>query len=177
MIFLDLDGVIADFTGGACAIHGQPDYPVTQWNWYREWGLSGNAFWRPIKEHPDFYGFYVRKYEWADELREQLAILDRVVIATANPLHPGLAASKTQWILDNMGDHFTVQMGNEKELFAGPGRILIDDCDANVEKWRANGGEAVLFPQPWNENADVVDKRLSYVFWCLERARQEKSCD
>lgn len=32
-----------------------------------------------------------------------------------------------------------------------PGRILVDDNQAQVNEWRARGGRAVLAPAPWNE--------------------------
>ncbi len=41
-------------------------------------------------------------------------------------------------------------MGADKSLLAGPYRILVDDHDENVRMFRALGGQAVLWPQPWN---------------------------
>ena len=37
-----------------------------------------------------------------------------------------------------------------KKFIAGPGRWLIDDKDANVEAFRAAGGQAITVPRPWN---------------------------
>ena len=43
---------------------------------------------------------------------------------------------------------------------------LIDDFDANVNKFSERGGNAILFPQVWNSNHVVKTDRVEYV---LER--------
>ncbi|MFO0916509.1 MAG: hypothetical protein U0795_26370 [Pirellulales bacterium] len=58
-------------------------------------------------------------------------------------------------------------LGSPMELLAGPRRVLIGDSDAKVAAFRAAGGEAILFPQPWNANRAVKD-RLGYVKAQLE---------
>ena len=37
-----------------------------------------------------------------------------------------------------------------KHFCARPDALLIDDGDHNVEAFRANGGQTILVPRPWN---------------------------
>ena len=174
MILLDLDGVVADFVGGACAVHGRPDYHVTRWSWYDEWGQSDAEFWRPIALHgASFYQRFVKPYPWAQDLLRLIKDTDLpFIIATANPLHAGLVASKVDWIRDHVGHDVSVMMGDRKDLLSSPGRILIDDNDKNVSDFRGRGGEAIIFPQPWNACSLQTSERLEWVR--LSLARYEK---
>ena len=48
---LDMDGVLCDFHGAACKIHGrQPSpWPAGKWDIAAELGLTDRAFWDPIE--------------------------------------------------------------------------------------------------------------------------------
>ena len=39
---------------------------------------------------------------------------------------------------------------SDKDLLAKPTRVLVDDSPENVASFLAAGGEACMFPQPWN---------------------------
>jgi hypothetical protein len=54
-------------------------------------------------------------------------------------------------------------LGPNKTLLANPRVLLIDDADSNYTKFRAAGGEAVLFPQLWNANAGHTESKLTYL--------------
>ena len=45
MIFLDMDGVVADFVGAACKVHGKEVEGVGCWNFFEKWGISEDEFW------------------------------------------------------------------------------------------------------------------------------------
>jgi len=184
-IYLDLDGVLADFTGAACAVHGRPKHLVRGWNWYRDdWGMSDECFWHPIETLGSaFYANYVRPFPWAYELLNDVRRYGHVIILTASPLHPGLAASKVEWIKKHLGavpvmttcGNRDVRPAYLKGLLAGPESVLIDDSDDNTEVFRRNGGRAILFPQPWNALRTLsVRLRLQYVEDCLQNVIQEQ---
>lgn len=67
-----------------------------------------------------------------------------------------------------MGNVNEYQIGPKKELNAKSGAILIDDSDKNVENYRAAGGCAILFPQPWNKNSQYIESRTDYVLTTLD---------
>lgn len=90
-----------------------------------------------------------------------------MTILTSPSLAPSCLEGKVRWLYEHFpkekGRHFSdFLIGNQKHLLAWPGRVLIDDAEANVEKFRSAGGEAILFPQVWNGNFEVED-RLAYV--------------
>lgn len=49
-IYLDMDGVLCDFVGAACKLHGRDPATVTHWNFFKDWGMTAEEFWRPIHE-------------------------------------------------------------------------------------------------------------------------------
>ncbi len=69
-----------------------------------------------------------------------------------------------------------------KQHFAGAG-ILIDDHEPTVERFGEAGGQAILFPQPWNSNSRFANRedRLHYVEseldWLLWQSKQQVSID
>lgn len=77
------------------------------------------------------------------------ALASRLTIATV-PRSNGIA-HKLLWMREYCGeaDAFHLVEPNKSSL-AGPGVILIDDADHEVEAFRAAGGSAVLFPRRWN---------------------------
>lgn len=176
MILLDLDGVLADFTGGANDVHGRPLYVVAKWDWYSDWGMSDDEFWEPIKQLGHcFYARHVPQYPWAADL---LRLVKDYIIVTANPLHSGLASGKTDWIRKHIGYDAPVittcsggnfHAADLKAMLAGPDRILIDDSDENVAAFRAAGGKAITFPQPWNKAHAFTKHRIEFVKDCLLR--------
>ena len=176
-LFVDLDGVLGDFMGGACELHGRPLYAVTCYDWWHEWGMTDSDFWAPVKQVGHcFYQRYVKPYPWAVELLALVKSMGDFVVVTANPSHPGLAASKTEWIREHIGYDVpvitTCKGGNYraadlKAMLAGPGRVLIDDSDDNVAAFRVAGGRAITLPQPWNTAHAFTHRRIEYVKDCL----------
>ena len=59
-------------------------------------------------------------------------------------------------------------IGTQKYLLAKPDVVLIDDQHKNIDLFREHGGQAILFPQPWNENYAITD-RIGYVKSELEK--------
>jgi len=45
--------------------------------------------------------------------------------------------------------------GPAKAFCASPERVLIDDYDGNVDKFRAAGGHAILVPQSYNSRSHL----------------------
>jgi hypothetical protein len=62
-------------------------------------------------------------------------------------------AGKAQWVARVLGPGNVrrLNLTYHKELFAGPGVLLIDDHEDNVEAFQAAGGLALLFPRHHNK--------------------------
>lgn len=173
--FLDLDGVLVDFVGGAFRLHGRsvPAADV-QWGFPEQLGFSGvndPAFWEPMGF--DFWAGLAWTPEGRDVLRSvEAAFGDRVAVMTSPCDTPGAVEGKVAWVRRELPAYrrrFFV--GPAKDMAAGPGKVLVDDHDANVDKFVAAGGAAVLVPRPWNRRRDeTVDGRFSTVALDLEVA-------
>lgn len=168
-IVLDMDGVLADFNAGACEVHNRPLYAPTRWAYYEDWGITEEDFWRPIKElGASFYKVCVPTCPWKQDILNIVRYYDpEFLIATANPMHAGLLAGKVGWLNHYVGPGH-VMIGDSKHLLASEGRILIDDNDDNVRRFRDHGGSAVTFPQPWNVLHSMCSKRVDHVQACLD---------
>jgi hypothetical protein len=66
-----------------------------------------------------------------------------------------------QWIKNNLPQMYKrVIITAAKEMCAHPSALLIDDADHNVNKWRANGGVAILVPRIWNSRHAEADNTV-----------------
>ena len=159
--FIDLDGVLADFVLGAFALHGRAvPYRDVEWGFPAQIGFAGAndpAFWSEMGH--DFWA----SLPWTPEGKGLLAIVERhfgenVVVMTSPCDTPGGVEGKVAWIkreLPAYARRFFV--GPPKHLAAGPGKLLIDDYEGNVEKFAAHGGATLLVPRPWNRRRGETD--------------------
>ncbi len=160
--YLDMDGVLVDFVGGALAVHGE-ELPAAdvRWGFPGQIGFSGvndPLFWEKM-------GFsFWSSLSWTREGQALLHGLERmfgenIVVMTSPCDTPGSVEGKVAWIKRELPAYrrrFFV--GPPKHLAAGPGKLLVDDHDGNVDKFHAAGGNVVLVPRPWNRRAAESDK-------------------
>jgi len=177
MIIADLDGVFADFAGASAALHGKWGTKITKWNFFLEWKLTPEMFWDKIHaEGEHFYREMVMPYPWAEELLLAIQRTDDFIIMSSPACGTPLGyASKKLWV-DKYLQPFVVEpikviAGSEKHLLAGKDRLLIDDYDVNVERFRDAGGYAITFPQPWNKQRTMAVSSLRYT---IEQLKQWK---
>lgn len=158
-VLLDMDGVLFDFMGALCKVHGRPSPYVNElaygiWDTEKLWGITVDEFWEPIKK--DSLGFWsgipltpeakeIVKFAEEKFGRENIAIL------TAPSDDPGAVPGKRI----SMHRHFPqfekrMIFGSAKQFLAAPKRFLIDDRDKNIEEFEAAGGHGILVPRPWN---------------------------
>ena len=165
-VYLDQDGVLADFVSGICQAHGLDDpyhHPDSKgvWDIWELWDVPLEEFWRPCE-----YDFWrgLPKTPEADYVSEialwaanTLAFQEQrhvqVQVITMPSENDGCVNGKLDWL-----DHHYPHLGHEviferdkwKYAKVAPGSLLIDDNAKNCEKWEKAGGKAVLVPRPWN---------------------------
>ena len=136
-LFLDLDGVMADFDGGFPAKFGYDHRAVPDEVMWAEIEKDGKFF----RELPPCAGAleFFSRARWYSP-----------VILTACPADKfsDVAEQKRAWVRKWLGSQvpivFTVG-GKTKQLYMHkPGDILIDDFPRNVERWNKAGGEGIL---------------------------------
>lgn len=162
IVFLDMDGVLADFDRGVGA-HFDFDYSKTNrpseelppdlraakdalWNWVRE----NPEFWTNLAPMPD------AKHLW--ENTTGVGFQTRILTAAPSRFKEGekdfqeVARRKFEWIKENLGmddpSRFICTTSKKKPLFMAAEiqirNVLIDDREENIRDWSANGGTGIL---------------------------------
>jgi beta-phosphoglucomutase-like phosphatase (HAD superfamily) len=159
-VFLDMDGVLADFFHPALARHGRADlaaaWPVGVRDMAGTMGVTWEAFWAPLVADGAAFWADLPALPWLDDLLRAVERHAPWTVLTRPHPEPCCVAGKVAWMNRHLaprsGDrHFErFVLTRSKRWLAAPGRVLIDDSEAMVASFRAAGGDAVLFPQPWN---------------------------
>jgi 5'(3')-deoxyribonucleotidase len=166
-VFLDMDGVISDFVTAALALHGREDavadWPVGEWHVSKALGISSSQFWREINLQGHAFWAELPAYSWMDELVEKIREYAPFTILSSPSLVPECLSGKVWWLQQHFAKGFRdFLIGPHKHHCAKPDVVLIDDSDENVQRFRAHGGQAILFPQVWNQNHAIAD-RIEFV--------------
>jgi len=158
IVYLDMDGVLADFFGGVEFLYG-----------VEHWKELTNDKTKDLKKQvidritgTDFFAV-LPKFPTAD------ALIDMVKKFTGgnfsintSPLrgdHENSAKYKKVWISNNIEKPDEIIVTGRKESYAknkasGTPNILIDDRPVNIEKWQAAGGYGILY----QANRDSLEK-------------------
>jgi 5'(3')-deoxyribonucleotidase len=185
-IYLDLDGVIIDFSMSACRYYGSKitdisDYPrkagwdvVAACNMLCEplgfLPLTATQFWKRLDLN---FWETLPMYPGAREFVDKLIVMcgvENICIATSATLDPQCAAGKLHWIQENLPE-FDRQyfIGPNKGFLGRPGAVLIDDRQKNCEDFADKGGHTILVPRPWNSlghlDIDVYAHILERMAW------------
>ncbi len=149
IVYLDMDGVLADFFGGVEFLYGVD-----------HWKEITNEKTKDLKKQvidritgTDFFAV-LPKFDTAD------ALIDMVKKFTGgkfsintSPLrgdHENSAKYKKVWISNNIEQPDDIIVTGRKESYAkdkgtGTPNILIDDRPVNIQKWQAAGGYGILY--------------------------------
>ena len=153
-VYFDLDGVLADFVGGALMIHNRTDVEHSQIPWDMPahlamspeafWAPLGFAFWRDLEPHDDGMELFRRV--------EELVGRDRIALVSSPCQTAGCDEGKRAWVAKHLpGYERSLFLGGDKWKLAGPTKLLLDDHEGNLVKFRDAGGAAVRVPRPWND--------------------------
>lgn len=187
VIFLDMDGVCADFQWAALRECLQVQHPslfghslddaatvaMTKWpagvyDIAEVAGIDPDLMWKKIDGKDDRFWRRLPVLPWFEELYGRLDMPEaQVVFATGCSWHAPSAFGKLAWLQDRFGRDFKhYVLTTVKTLLAGPKRILIDDRQDAVTDFNKAGGHGILFPRIWNVPRPelVVDfDRVEYV--------------
>lgn len=132
-IFLDLDGVFADFDSRVRRLTGK--HPND---------LEKSRLWKIINNDKRFFA-ELELIEGCMQLWEATRDLEPVFL-TGAPSAKIFHEQKREWVARVFGPEFTVHVVPKKlkQDFSGPGKILIDDTPVNIEQWNARGGHGIL---------------------------------
>jgi 5' nucleotidase, deoxy (Pyrimidine), cytosolic type C protein (NT5C) len=131
-LFLDCDGVLADFDAGARDLLG-----ATPAHFEARHGRG--EFWKRLARHGNFYGEL-------KEMPDARILFDAVkhlkpTILTGLPLGTWAAPQKERWAARHFpGVPIITTMARQKHLHMGRGDILVDDRENHRKLWEDAGG-------------------------------------
>ena len=157
-VYLDMDGVLADFFGGVEKMYG-----------VEHWKQLTNDKTKDLKKEvidritgTDFFAT-LPKFSTADALIDMVKKFTGGTFSiNTSPLrgdHENSAKYKKVWISNNIEQPREVVVTGRKESYAkdkasGTPNILIDDRPVNIQKWQAAGGYGILY----QANRDPLSK-------------------
>lgn len=152
-IYLDCDGVLADFDAGAEAVLGLPPRAFEQ-----RYGMA--AFWKRLAAAPDFFGT-LEPLPDAFELYEAVRHLGPVIL-TGMPRGNWAAPHKRRWAAQHFpGVEVITTLAALKREHCHPGDVLVDDRDNHRKAWEDAGG---LFVHHRNARSSIAELRaLGYL--------------
>ncbi|MCW1432081.1 hypothetical protein [Novosphingobium sp. JCM 18896] len=131
-LYLDCDGVLADFDKGATAILGLAPRAFEERH-----GLG--RFWQKLAQAPDFY-FDLPLMPDAMLLFEAVRHLNPIIL-TGLPRGNWAADQKVRWAAEHFpGTRIITTMARDKRNHAKEGDVLVDDQERHRPLWEEVGG-------------------------------------
>ena len=162
-VYLDMDGVLADFFGGIEKMYG-----------VENWKQLTNDKTKDLKKEvidritgTDFFAT-LPKFPTADTLIDMVKKFTGGTFSiNTSPLkgdHENSGKYKKVWISNNIEQPAEIVVTGRKETYAtdkgtGTPNILIDDRPVNIQKWQAAGGYGILY-QANRDSLTKVQKGL-----------------
>ncbi len=131
-LFLDLDGVLADFDRGVREITGRTPEE-----------LPLKAMWDALRRAPRF--FETLAFMGDAEALWRFCAPHCPTILTGLPLGSWAPEQKRRWVARMLGAHVPIItcMSREKPRWSGPGHVLVDDRASAREGWERRGGHFI----------------------------------
>ena len=154
-LFLDADGVLADFDAGAQQLLGmKPKAFIAKY--------GRGAFWRRLANAKNFYGSLPQMPD-ARRLFDAVKHLDPTIL-TGLPLGKWAAPQKVEWAAEHFpGVPIITCMAADKHKHMHPGDVLVDDREKHRAAYEAAG---VVFVH--HKNADDSLRPLANIFPSLK---------
>lgn len=168
-VFLDSDGVLADFDKLAGEILGMPSREFERIKHSKTDGTMGGSaeMWRRLYEHEDFF-YKLPKMEDADELVAGVEAMGFTpIVLTGIPSKDGsdwAIGQKIRWYEKHF-PHLQVICCKSKDkllhMIEGKHNVLIDDWTQHKKKWEDAGGTFIVHTSA----ADSLKKLDTFVRW------------
>lgn len=146
-IFVDMDGVVADFHSGITKLIGEPhseeryendkEYKKKMWDTVKDYRKKGGELWYELQLLPDAMQLwtYIKKYN------------PTFLTSTGTSKAKMTEDEKRRWLNDKFGPHVPAifaRSAQAKKEHAGPKHILIDDKEKAIKPWETAGGLGIL---------------------------------
>jgi hypothetical protein len=154
-LFLDADGVLADFDRGACELLGmKPKAFIARY--------GRGTFWKRLAQAKNFYGSLPEMPD-ARRLFDAVRHLEPTIL-TGLPLGRWAAPQKIEWTAEHFpGVPIITCMARDKHLHMHPGDVLVDDREKHRDAYEAHG---VVFIH--HRNAEDSLRQLAKIYPSVE---------
>ena len=150
-LFLDCDGVLADFDAGARKVLGTDVRTF-------EARHGKGEFWRRLARTEDFYATLPKMAD-ADELFAAVKHL-KPTILTGLPIGKWAAPQKVRWAAEHFpGVPIITCMARDKHRHMEGPDVLVDDSERHMAAWESAGGVYIL-----HRNAQESIARLAEIY-------------
>lgn len=146
-LFLDLDGVFADFNKGVKAITGKEPSSLPSWR-----------LWSSINKKEDFW-ISLEPFEYASSFIDSLKKYNPIILTGLPSSKKDLVSEqKRKWVEEHLGEYEVITCASkDKHLFMkNKWDVLVDDNLKNCNNWEVNGGVAVLFDYPKHSIEHII---------------------
>lgn len=183
-ILIDLDDVLADWSGDAMRHMGLKDWTQQDWTSNKREVVEMYRKKTGIDYEPCVYWNHFKREFWADltinpwcfdliQLCEEFAGRDNIAICTSVTKDGDCLAGKMDWIHKYMPAwlHRQFLMTPRKGFTADNDSILIDDFEDNIKDFESGNhpGRGIIFPQPWNRASVSIGREIEYVANVLDK--------
>jgi 5'(3')-deoxyribonucleotidase len=146
VIYLDMDGVLADFKKGVAKMlsvviendhQGHLAYDAQKEK------LTSQRLFRHLKPYPDMFELV----QFCRSLRDSHGIRTEILTATGSINREIVVQDKREWIDEWVDPNMIVncvEKGGSKRGYAQPGYLLIDDRKSNIKSFTDVGGLGIL---------------------------------
>ena len=167
-IFLDLDGVLVNWSGGLCKLLNIDPYdPKAQEILRKDYMIQGWKFGttEEVNEAVNNAGYdfwmNLELLPWAQELLNLCKKYGPVYFLTSpGPFHAG-AHAKLDYIWEHFGSTNYI-LTSHKYVCSVDSHILIDDMKKNIDEWNRGSGLSFHWPCQWElrENPELLQQTL-----------------
>lgn len=167
-VLLDVDGVLCNFVERICQFYGinandamqnwEPleEYELHKTNHFVEKFITEDQIKKDLISLPAGWWKNLCTYPYFSDL---LILIDdhfkNWLLSTSPIMSADYFSGRFDWLNKIYGGELEankIMIGSEKYLMANKNTVLIDDSLKNVKKFIAAGGQAILYPRPWNPN-------------------------
>lgn len=167
-VLLDVDGVLCNFVEKLCDFYGiDCEDAMQNWEPLEEYELHKTEHFKAknITEEKIKNDLLSMPFGWWRSMNTYPHFSDILILVddyfknwlfATSPIMTGECLSGRlgwlNWIYGGDLDETKVMIGHSKFLMANKNTLLIDDSEKNVKKFISMGGQAILYPRPWNSN-------------------------
>jgi len=142
IIYVDLDGVLVDFDDGFKSIAAGLD----KYEFIKKHGVD--ALWKLINSHGQEWWANLNWMPDGTKLWSAIENKNVKILTSGSTRNTGTLAieGKKQWVANHLGPIETIVVNNshDKQKYARPGDILIDDLPSNITEWNSKNGIGIL---------------------------------